>query len=507
MNNNKRNTLKIIGAGAVASTIPNIATASPKRGGHLRIGMPGGSATDTFDPEKLTGVARSYALLTYNRLIQEVADTGELKPELATSWESKKQNREWILNLRKGVKFHDGSDFTADDVLYSIKLHTKEKTKSPGKSYLSALKEIVKTSSHQVKLVFNSPNPDVPAIFSLYHFPMVKNGHTDWLKPNGTGGYVITEFSPAVKTVGKRFADYWKKDSAWADKISLIHFQDSNASVNALLSGSVDVIPYVSPAIADRLAKSSRINVTKSSSKAHFSLPMLADSKEYKDLNVRKALKYGIDRKQVIDIGLNGYGTVGNDNPISSAYADYVPVKQISYDSDKSKYYLKKAGLSSFKANLHISTAKLGEGIEQSSLVFKESAKKAGIDINVVREPGDGYWSNIWMKKPFCGSKWSGRPTATMMFDVAYSSTAKWNESHFRNKTLDNLLKDAKSSSSAVERKAKLGEAQRIVTEEGSVIIPAFKLVIEASSSKVGGHLKTKGIDLNNLYFESFWLK
>ena len=508
MKNQKRNTLKIMGAGVLAGAIPaGKANAGPKRGGTIRFAVAGGSSKNNFDPTAVTGSRDAHYFLIYNRLVQEVADTGELKPELATSWESKNKNKTWIVNLRKGVKFHDGSEMTADDVIYSIGLHTKEGAKSPGKSYFSGMKSIKKNSKYQIQFNFSISNPDLPAVLSLYYFLIVKNGHTDWLKQNGTGGYKITEFNPGVKITAKRRDDYWRDDSAWANKIEVIYMNDPTTQVNALVSGSVDIISSVPTNLVDKLKGSSKINTFECSGKLHLCYPMMGNKAPYNDNNVRMALKYAIDREKLIKVGMNGYGTLGNDNPISESYADYVPVKQISYDPDKAKHYLKKAGMSKLDVSLHTSNGAVLSASEPGALVYSQSAKEANINIKVVREPSDGYWSNVWMKKGFVGSKWGGRPTATMMFDAAYVSTAKWNESFFKNKDFDKLIVAAKESSSPEERKAKLGEAQRMVTEQGSVVVPAFNILVEASNSRIGGHMATKVQAFNNTYFDSYWVK
>jgi peptide/nickel transport system substrate-binding protein len=132
----------------------------------------------------------------------------------------------------------------------------------------------------------------------------------------------------------------------------------------------------------------------------------------FDDVNVRIALKYAINRKQLVDILLSGYGQVGNDVPITPANWFFnTEMPQHAYDPDKARHYL----------------------------------KKAGIAIKVIREPNDGYWSNVWLKNPFCTCFWSGRPTEDLMFTTAYAADSPWNDTHWKNKRFNELLVQART--------------------------------------------------------------
>ena len=509
MNQDRRTTLKLMGAGAVAGMVP-LSTAqaeTPKRGGNITVATAGGSKTSSFDPRLTNGVMDVHLFLTYNRLIQEEGHTGDLKPELATSWESRDKNKTWIINLRKGVKFHDGSTFDADDVVYSLNLHAEKGTKSTAKAYMADVKDIKKLNQYQVQVRFNNPNPDLPAVLTLYQFLMVKNGHTDWLKGNGTGGYIVTKFDPGVLTKAERFKDYWRQDSdAYADTFKVLYIGDPATAMNALLTGQVDIISGIPANMVARLKSSPKHRVVISPGKGHFSWPMMRSKPPYNDTNVRQALKHAVDRKKIVELGMAGYGIVASDNPISPAYAEYVPIDPPAYDPEKAKHFLKKAGMSSLDIELSVSNGAISSDNEKWGLIFQESAKQAGININVIREPSDGYWDNVWMKKPFTSSYWNGRPTATMMFDTAYISASSWNESEYKVEEFDKLILSAKASESAEDRKQKLGEAQRMITEDGSVLIPTFRSMLEASTKRIGGHKQTKAQDMNNGYLGQLYV-
>src|SRR5262249_26340316 len=149
-----------------------------------------------------------------------------------------------------------------------------------------------------------------------YHLMVVPNGFTDWAKPIGTGGYILETTEPGVRTITKKYANYWKPGRAHVDAIELIVINDAAARTNALISGQVDVINRLDGRTVNLLKKNSRVQVVRSSAGQHAVLVMNCTAAPYSDRNVRLALKYAIDRQKVIDTVLNGYGVIGNDQPI-----------------------------------------------------------------------------------------------------------------------------------------------------------------------------------------------
>jgi len=205
----------------------------------------------------------------------------------------------------------------------------------------------------------------------------------------------------------------------------------------------------------------------------------------YDNNDVRLALKYAINREHIVKTVLRGYGTVGNDHPISAImryHASESELSQREYDPEKAKFHLKKAGLEGRTFKLHTSAL---SGFIDYALLFKEHAAKAGINLELVREPTDGYWENVWRKKPFCQSQWNARPTEDMMFSTCYTGDADWNESHLRHKRFDELMVKARKELDNTKRREMYVEMQKIVSNKGGSIIFLFKDIVEASSDKV----------------------
>ena len=165
-----------------------------------------------------------------------------------------------------------------------------------------------------------------------------------------------------------------------------------------------------------------------------------------------------------------------------SYHASKLP--QRSYDPDKAKFHLKKAGLDKLTVPLHAADAAFGGAVD-AAVLYKEHASKAGINIEVVREPNDGYWSDVWMKKPWCMCYWGGRPTEDWMFSTAYAAGAPWNDTFWEHERFNKLLVEARAELDEAKRREMYVEMQRIVCDEGGVVIPMFNNYVFAMRANV----------------------
>jgi peptide/nickel transport system substrate-binding protein len=202
-------------------------------------------------------------------------------------------------------------------------------------------------------------------------------------------------------------------------------------------------------------------------------------------LNVRLALKFAIDRDAMVHTVLRGHGTAGNDSPITPANKYFAAdVRPRPYDPDKARYYLRRSGLSSLKVDLWAADAAF-KGAVDTAVLFKEHAAKAGIDINMVRVPDDGYWTSVWRTKPFVMCFWQGRPSEDEIFSEVYASDAPWNDTHWRNPRFNALLLGARAELDEDKRRAMYQEMQQLVSDDGGAIIPMFANYVMARSARV----------------------
>jgi peptide/nickel transport system substrate-binding protein len=198
-------------------------------------------------------------------------------------------------------------------------------------------------------------------------------------------------------------------------------------------------------------------------------------------------MKHIVDRQELLDKIFFGYGQLGNDSPVGPANyfrATEDELPQREYDPEKAKYYLKQAGMSSLSVKFHAADTGFSGSVDAGALM-RESAKAAGIDIEVVREPNDGYWSNVWMNKPWSACYWSGRPTEDWIFSQIYYSKADWNDTHWNNSSFDKLLVEARAETDEAKRREKYVEMQRIVHTDGGLILPVFLSEIMGHRSNI----------------------
>ncbi len=457
----------------------------PKKGGRFRMGLGGGSTTDSLDPATLPDIVPQIINRQLRNSLVETDYKGNVVPELAESWESSPDAVTWTFKLKKGVEFHNGKTLDAGDVIASYNHHRGEKSKSAAKGLVDPLKEIKADGKDRVVFTLKEGNADFPYIASDYHLTIFPAGTTDFKKSIGTGPYMLVSHEPGVKTLAKKNPNYFKTDRAHFNEVETITINDINARTNALKTGQIDSMNRCERKTVHLLKKMPNIQVFVSNGTKHYTIPMLTTAKPYDNNDVRLGLKYLIDREQLVKIVLRGYGYLGNDHPIGKSQRFFnKSLEQRTYDPDKAKFHLKKAGLAGHTFKLHTSDAAFGGAVD-SAVLMKESAAKAGIDIEVVREPSDGYWSNVWMKKPWTFSFWSGRLTSDWMFSMAFAADAGWNESFWKNDRFNKLLKEARAELNEAKRREMYGEMQKIVRNDSGVIIPMFAADLTASSKKI----------------------
>ena len=487
-----------VGLGAAFGSMPAMAQGKPKKGGTLRLGMEGGSASDSLDPRTYAdSIPIAYSLMIWNTLV-EIDTAGNATPELAESWESKPGATEWVFNIRQGITFGSGKTLDADDVIYSINLHRGE-TKSPAKGLLSAVKEITKLSPNQIQITLSAGNADLPFILSDYHMIIVPNGMTDFQKADGTGAFTLTEWQPGVRVVCKRKpGEYWKPGRGNFDTVELRYIGDAAVRTQALITNQVDAINRVNQKTVALLSKSKNINISRSQGAGNrFAFVALTDVDPYKKRDVMLGLKYGIDRQTIIKNVFSGYATVGNDHTIGPLNKYYDKTQKARpFDPDKAAFHFKKAGMSG-PFELQVSEGAY-TGATDSAVIFQESLKKAKANLEVKRVSGDGYWDNVWLKVPFCAVYWGNRPTADLQLSQTFVTGQTWNDTHYSNPKFDKLVVDARVELDEKKRAEMYAECQRLLSEEAGMICFAIGDALDAGSKRLRGLEPHARYDMND---------
>jgi peptide/nickel transport system substrate-binding protein len=465
------------------------AQSAPKTGGRLRLGLSHANTNDENDPATWgTSLVVNVGLwgAVYNNLV-EIAPDGQIIPELAETFEASEDAKTWTFKLRAGVVFHDGKTLDSDDVVASLNHHRGPSSKSGAKSIVSQIDDLKTDGKNIVIVTLKEGNADFPVLCTDYHLVIgaARDGKINWDACNGTGGYKFLSHQPGISMHLKRNPGYWKVGRAHFEEAELLALMDPTARMNAIVTGEVDAINRVDLKILRFLERNQNIVIQEVTGTQQFTLPMFTDVAPFSDDNVRLALKYAIDRQALVQTILSGHGKPGNDNPITPAnryFAADIPLRQ--YDPDKSKFFLKKAGQASLKVDLHAADAAFNGAVD-TAVLFKEQAAQAGIDINIVREPNDGYWTNVWLKKPFVTCYWAGRASEDWMFSQVYARGSIWNDTHWNSERFNQLLIEARTELDTAKRRAMYHEMQQLVRDDGGVIIPMYPNWVDARSKKI----------------------
>jgi peptide/nickel transport system substrate-binding protein len=465
--------------------------ATPQRGGTFRQALTGGASSDSMDPATILD---SYMINVSSQLrnnLTEIGADNQLKAELATEWDASADAKTWTFKLRQGVEFHNGKTVTPEDVVQSFLHHMGPDAKSAAAGIVAQIEEVKADGPDGVTFVLTGGNADFPYLVSDYHLPIcpaLDGGGIDANSGVGTGGYIVESYEPGGRTVVRRNPNYWKADAAFFDAIENLFVADATARTNALRSGEVDCITNLDPSVAGLMGRDPNLKVIPTYGNKHGTLPMMTTMAPFDNVDVRKALKYAIDREDALAKVAFGLGEVGNDHPIGPANiyratADEIP--QRAFDPDRAKFHLKQAGLDGLTVDIHLADTAF-EGAINLGQLYAETAKAAGININVIREPDDGYWSDVWLVKPWCASYCGGRPTEDWMFSQVYSSGADWNEARWENERFNQLLVEARAELDPAKRREMYVEMQRIVSDDGGSVIPLFLAYTQAVTTKVG---------------------
>lgn len=500
-----------VSLGAMGGLARRAHAATPIKGGHMRFGIGHGSSTDVLDPGQVLNGLLSTTHYSVTNTLTEVDTDGSLIPKLATEWDATPDARIWSFKLRSGIAFHNGKTLTIDDVIASINHHRGENSTSSAKTLVDAIVDINADGTDRIKIELVGGDADFPFKLSSFNFPIYAandDGSLAFEKGIGVGAYKLMNFEPGVRAEFEKNPNYWDGSRGHFDSAELISIKDVTARTNALRTGEIDGMDRVELQTAARLKNVSGIVVHEVEGKTHYTFPMHTNTAPFDDVNIRMAVKLGLDRETMLQTILFGHGQVGNDHPISSAYPYFnKDLAQRTYDPDKARWHLKQANLDEIDLTLHASDAAF-TGAVDAAVLYKEQAASAGINITVKREPNDGYWSDVWMKKPWCACYWPGYATQDSIFTQAYAKGASWNDTFWDQDRFGTLLVQARSELDPSVRGELYGEMQAIVSNEGGAVVPFFANDVFAVSDKVGMAQLSNNYEVDGrMFLERWWFK
>lgn len=482
--------------------------AGPIRGGTLKAGLVGGESTDGLDPAAINNQVKGAFARCWGEKLLDVAPDGSLVPFLATEYGASDDARVWTFRIRKGVTFHNGKELTAEDVRATIERHAGEETKSGALGVLRGI-DMLKADGDEFIITLKEANADLPYLMTDYHLIIQPDGgKNDPEAGIGTGPYRIAAHEPGVREIGERYDGYWAPDErGHAEQVEITVINDSAARMAALRAGQVHMMNRVEPKVVELVKRLPGVTIQNITGSAHYVFAMQCITPPFDNSDLRLALKYAVDRQEMVDKILGGYGTLGNDIPVNKAYPLFSDdIEQREFDPDKAAFHYKKSG---HDGPIVLQTSDVAfPGAVDAAQLFQQSAGRAGIAVDVQRAPGDGYWAEVWNVAPFSASYWLGRPTQDQQYSTAYISSADWNETRFRREDFDRMVVAARGELDETKRKALYRDIALMVRDEGGAIIPVFNDWVDAVSDKVGGYQPHPAGELmSSMALVSCWLQ
>lgn len=413
------------------------------------------------------------------------------QPQLAESWTTNETGDSWTFKLREKVTFSDGTPFTAKDVLYSFARLLDPKSGSPGRANLTAIDPagIEAVDDHTVRFRLTQPIVEFPSYIANRFTYIVRAGQSsDELRTRGigTGPFRVERFAPGEdSSLYVKNEKYWRPGLPKVDAVEVRSISDPTAQVAAIASGQIDITWDLPRVGLGSLDGNPDVKVSFTRTPFVMSLAMWADAAPFDDLRVRQAMKLVVDRQKMVQLVLGGHGQIGADNPVAPFVQFGIQDPPPARDIEKAKALLAEAGHGNgLQVDLYTSEAVIG--FIEMATVYQAMAGEAGITVNIVKTPSGEYWDNIWLKKPFTCSSWSGR-AADEALSVAYLSKADWNETHWRRPEFDALVSDARKTIDTAKRGDIYQKAQRLLRDDGGAIIPMFPDAAAATRATVSG--------------------
>ncbi len=470
-----------IGLAAIA-LIAGTATAMAEPSGTFRqaheLGFGSASSLDPISKGRVFQITEKIM----NRLVRPGLD-GKPSPDLAVSWASNPDATEWIFKLREGVTFHDGSGFDAEDVIYSLGRVQDPELDSPARSTIKMVDKIEALNDHTIKMILSAPYADLPLQLMDYRLRMIPTGSGDTIATSGigTGPFKVENFDAEGTTVLTANMDYWEGPPG-VERMELIGIADGQARLQALLGGQIDMERGITQQQRVLFESSDKFQLQDIPTGNWRGMVFRTDTAPFDDPRVRKAVRVAADRQGLVDLVLGGGGVVSCDTPAGPS-DQYRLDLDCAQNIEEAKQLLAEAGYpDGIEFDVHVSS--LEPSWVTMAEAYQQQVAPAGIKVNIVLAPTDGYWSDVWRKKPVAMTRWNQRP-ADQILHEAYLGGAPWNESYWNDEGFDATLAAARRQLDFDERQALYHKAQNQLFEEGGTLIPYHVNKLVATTARV----------------------
>jgi len=478
--------------GAIGLAVPTPVKAAAQQGGTLRVNMETKALKDPrlWDWTELSNFCRGWLdyLAIFNR-------DGTVTGSLLESWEANETADQYTLNLRKGVKWNNGDDFTSQDVLHNFERWADGTVEANSMaSRVAALQDpetqqlrdgaVEIIDDHTIRL--NLSNADISIIAGLSDYPAAVvhrsyNGEDLLENPIGTGAYLPESYAIGEKAVLVRNPDhtYWR-DGAWLDRIEFIDLGTDQSALLAAAEGDEIDLTYRTDGDFISIFSSVGWQQTEVVTANTIAVRFNQSGAPYDNRDVRRGLQMCVDNAIVLELGIGGLGLPGENHHVCPVHPEYAELPPLEVDPAKGVELVTAAGHSDTEFELiSIDT----DWQKNTCDTVAAQMRDAGLNVKRTVLPGATFW-NDWLKYPFSATEWGPRPLGIQIMLLAYTSGAAWNESGFANAEFDSLLQQGLSVADADKRREIMAKMQKIMQDEGVVIQPYWRSVYNHSNGK-----------------------
>ncbi|MDX1994443.1 MAG: ABC transporter substrate-binding protein [bacterium] len=471
----------------------SISTAAAQGGGGvLRVGLNEpinlDPATGSNDPEVL------FNRNIYDYLI-EIRPDSTLAPNLATEWTVSDDGLTYTFTLVEGATFHDGSPFTSADVVFTF-----NRLQSIGSPALGLLGEFEVSAPDESTVVFTLPSVNADFLYGVgSRFASILKDGTETPNVigddgglggfNGTGPFVLSAYNPGVGATFTRNENYWQEGAPLLDGLEFVFIEDSLAQVDALRSGAVDFIFKLNVDQVATLESEGTVTILQVPTNQHPVIRIRSDAGALgEDVRVRQAFKLATNRQELLDVVQQGYGVLGNNDPIGPLYSDFFAsdLEQPQYDPEAAcALILEATGEERLSTDFYVVDSFNYEALATS---LQQQWAEGCIDVNILLRPENVYYADTeWLEVDLGITGWGDRPVPQGYLTEAYITDGIYNESHFSDAELDELVAQAAVTTDTAARAEIYNQISQIFAERGPIIIPWFASVIGAANSSVQG--------------------
>jgi peptide/nickel transport system substrate-binding protein len=422
----------------------------------------------------------------------------KLQPRLAESWKPNADGSVWTFKIRQGVKFHDGTPMTAQDVASSINALSDPKN---GSNALSTFAGVLSkgsakaTDDSTVQFELDAPNGNFPYQLSSDNYNSVivpKDFNGKWEKTfPGTGPWKLQKYTPNSGVSFVKNPDYWDKSRIpKLDAQQVKFYPKEQAQVLGLQSGDVDVLVHFSPTGGKSLLNDPNLTIIQLRSSVHREIHMRNDKPPFDDKRVRQALALAVDRKALVDGLFAGKADIGNDSPFAPVFPSTDKnIAQREQDLAKAKALMQQAGVSNASA-----TIDTWDGFELPDLaqLLQNYGQQIGLKLKPNVTPAGTYYGDaVFGKSPWLDSEmgitdYGHRGVPNLFLNAQLTSKGVWNAAHFKNPTYDGLVKDYVSALDIQTQQATAAKIQQLLLDESPNIYAYFYYFLTGTKKNVG---------------------